>query len=513
MNYSFFLKHIISISFCFMLSSCSNTKENTLPNPEIKVGIAKVSGKITNFSPSGKEDHPKLILIVLQPVNATVIPFYQTTNTVNEDGIFSFEVPMQCSYAVGYIYSEKNYDKGFNVCLTSGKETKMEIIDEKIDRFKITNQTDSLGLTSTDLINMNMVIRMLIHYRTPGITGCKTSNEFVQRAKIRLNNKLKKIAENEALSETAKNYLANSVKMFTLNWELFCYRELMQIAYLNDGNEDLENFNLQEPDKKYYAFLKDFNLNNPQYLYDENYPRLLQRILSNAMLNIPVIGDTPIDQWMKEVKKILSKLVGFKKGLFYDMLAANSYTQQFENELRPLSDKQIENIHHYFKGEKEDIAKILIGKNNEIIPLAVQKDPLVVNETPAVSKEKLMDAIISKYKEKVVVVDFWATWCGPCLAAMAEYRTVKSELKRKDVIFVYLTNRSSPQKLWKEKIKGISGEHYYLKDDEWEYLMESFRFEGIPSYVIFDKKGEARHKFTAYPGNEKMQAMIEELLK
>jgi len=38
--------------------------------------------------------------------------------------------------------------------------------------------------------------------------------------------------------------------------------------------------------------------------------------------------------------------------------------------------------------------------------------------------------------------------------------------------------------------------------------MDTFQFEGIPSYVIFDKKGEVRHKFTAYPGNEKMQASI-----
>ena len=215
---------------------------------------------------------------------------------------------------------------------------------------------------------------------------------------------------------------------------------------------------------------------------------------------------------MQEVKNILSKLVGFNKGLFYDLLVSNSYARQLEYELRPLSNKQIENISNYYQGEKEDFIKILLRKNNEIIKFAEQKEPLVVNKTPEVTKENLMDAIISKYKGKTVIVDFWATWCGPCLAAMTKFRIVKGELKGKDVVFVYLTDRSSPQKLWEEKIKGIGGEHYYLHDEEWRHLMESFGFSSIPSYVIFDTQGEIRHKFTGYPGNEKMQAMIEELM-
>ena len=509
MNKLSFFKLTLSISLCLMLFSCSNTKGNMLPDPEIKAGIAKVSGKITNYHPVRRIDNLTLS-IISEPINATAYSLYSVTTKVNEDGIFTFEVPMQCSYANGAIRWE---NEGFGFCLISGKEKKIEIIYQETGGFKITHQTDSIGFTSTDYRNMNQVMDNLINYRTPGITGyAKTPDEFVQRARNNLNNKLKMIAENDSLSEIAKNYVANETKLFALYWPLLMYRKAMEISYLNAGNKDLENFNIREPDKKYYAFLKDFDLNNPQYLYQVYYPEVLQMILSNETLNIPPIEDTPIDQWMKKVRKILSKLVGFDKGLFYDLLAANSYTQQFENELRPLSDKQIENIHQYFKGEKGEFAKILLRKNDEIIRLAAQKEPLVVNKTPEVLKEKLMDAIISKYKEKVIVVDFWATWCAPCLAAMAEYRTVKGELKGKEVVFVYLTNHSSPQKLWEEKIKGIGGEHYYLNDEEWVHLMETFQFRGIPSYVIFDTEGKVRQKFTSYPGNAKMQAMIEELL-
>jgi thiol-disulfide isomerase/thioredoxin len=234
-------------------------------------------------------------------------------------------------------------------------------------------------------------------------------------------------------------------------------------------------------------------------------------ILANETFNIPSISDTPTEEWLVGVKAILSNLVGFDSGQFYDLLAANAYSQQFKNEINPLSEKQISNIKEYFKNEKEEIAKILFRRNDEIIALESYKEPHVVNETPSVSKENLMDAIISKYKGKTVVVDFWATWCGPCLDAMKIYEAIKGELKSKNVLFVYITNHTSPQNLWDEKIKGIGGEHYKLQKEEWNYLLDSFGFTGIPSYVIFNAEGAIQNKITGYPGNTEMLAMIEKI--
>ena len=142
------------------------------------------------------------------------------------------------------------------------------------------------------------------------------------------------------------------------------------------------------------------------------------------------------------------------------------------------------------------------------------KQTVIVNETPASVKGELVDAIVSKYKGKAVLVDFWATWCGPCMEAMQEMKPLKAEIKDKNIVFVYITDVSSPKGLWEKKILEIGSEHYYLTKKEWESISYSkqYGFNGIPTYMLFDSDGVLINKITGYPGNAKMQAMIAKLL-
>jgi hypothetical protein len=77
------------------------------------------------------------------------------------------------------------------------------------------------------------------------------------------------------------------------------------------------------------------------------------------------------------------------------------------------------------------------------------------------------------------------------VAAIQEIAPLKAELApNKDIVFIYTTNTSSPEKSYRTLIPGVRGEHYRLSDNQYNYLAQMFKVYGIPHYAIINKQGE-----------------------
>ncbi|HEY5590825.1 MAG TPA: TlpA disulfide reductase family protein [Paludibacter sp.] len=485
--------------------------KDRFPDPVVKIGMAKITGSIVNLKLPDGDKRVVLSVFVYNPITGNDdITTY--TTTIDEKNRFVIQVPLECNTEIcGFNIGNNSKLFGWGyIGLDQSKELKLNLVFDDNGKMLV-NATGGLSFSTDDILNICEAYGLFEDCHTWGEFQTMSPKEFLDHElNISLKKRMSAVFDSLAFSDKVKRYLKDDIKLRFYKGRLFYYKETVEQSL--KMNKILTTDTVVEPDKSYYTFLKDLDLNNPQYLYCEDYKYFLKRFLQIPAFKIPDINEIPIDEWLSTIKKSISGVVGFSSGFFYDLLATKAYIYQIKNDQTPLTKQQIINIQAFFTDDRKDLGKLIIASNNQLIIKLNECQDLKINETPNAIKGNVVDAIVSKYKGSVVVVDLWATWCGPCIKAMSDMKSLKIEMKQKGVIFAYITNRSSPEDLWKSTIKTIGGEQYYLINGEWDTLMEYYNLKYIPSYLIFDKSGELKQKITGFPGEEKMRKMIEDLV-
>ena len=142
-----------------------------------------------------------------------------------------------------------------------------------------------------------------------------------------------------------------------------------------------------------------------------------------------------------------------------------------------------------------------------------RRDNVFFHSLDDVKPENILSTILDEYKGKAVVVDIWATWCGPCKAGHSQMKPLKEKLKNEDVVFIYLTGPTSPADIWQEMIGGIDGDHYYLTREQYGHILDKYESQGIPTYLVFDREGRLTFKNIGTVSNKKMEEEIEKALE
>lgn len=119
---------------------------------------------------------------------------------------------------------------------------------------------------------------------------------------------------------------------------------------------------------------------------------------------------------------------------------------------------------------------------------------------------------LAQFKGKVVYLDFWASWCRPCMEKMAALQLFENQFNNQDVVFLHISLDQSKE-VWKNTIqeKQLSGKHLFF-DPSISQITTDYNILSVPKFFLITKTGNFAYTPTSFDSND-LELALRKLLR
>ena len=125
--------------------------------------------------------------------------------------------------------------------------------------------------------------------------------------------------------------------------------------------------------------------------------------------------------------------------------------------------------------------------------------------------ELTFEEILSMHKGKIVLVDFWASWCSPCRKEMPFLKDLKSKFKESELKVIEISiDKDYSAWVRASKLENLSTEedNYIIANWGKSSLYKNYKIKTIPKYLLFDKNGKIIDYNAPRPSENKLVELI-----
>ena len=119
---------------------------------------------------------------------------------------------------------------------------------------------------------------------------------------------------------------------------------------------------------------------------------------------------------------------------------------------------------------------------------------------------------LNQFKGQVVLLDFWASWCAPCIGDLPDLRAIKEKAADQPLVFLNLS-LDTDEAAWREAIDKHEIEGVHVRADGWGAdVAKSYQVNSLPSYYLVDSQGLIVERLRMIRDTDEIVATIEKSL-